>query len=191
MTAPYTENHSYLVGMDMRGLLAGAVLAIAMVAPAAAQFGPAPSWRLSQGAAGVCTEDDVSIPNVYINVPAPLSASEQGVYSAPGFPNLGFTQDSNFQGVGTFNFLVFTAPYVLPANTPVTLRVYTYNGPNFTGGIAFESWVTWDCTDGTVLAIGDRKHGAVSVPTLGEASLIALALLLFVLGARSLSSRRA
>src|SRR5690606_9300764 len=97
--------------------------------------------------------DNVFIPRVEINVPAPMFASELGTYSAPGFPNLGFTQDSNFQGVGTFGFTVFTDPYVLPANTPVTLSVTTYNGPNYTGGVAYISTMTWDCTTGAVLSL--------------------------------------
>jgi hypothetical protein len=116
-------------------------------------LGPAPSWQLNAAPAGVCTDDDVFIPGVEINVPAPMFASELGTYSAPGFPNLGFTQDSNFQGVGTFGFTVFTDPYVLPANTQVTLSVTTYNGPNYTGGVAYVSTMTWDCTTGVISSL--------------------------------------
>ena len=160
---------------------------------ALAQFGPVPSWRLTQGSAGVCTDDDVSVPGVYINAPAPGFYSEQGVYSAPGFPSLGLTTDSSFQGVGLFNFVVFTDPYVLPDNTPVTLIVRTFRGPNFTGGVAYESFVTWNCTTGAVLDIGERTFAAsvVPVPTLGHAALALLILAMLLAGARSASRRRA
>jgi hypothetical protein len=131
-------------------VLAAVLLASAMAVSA---LGPPPSWQLNLAPAGVCTDDDVFIPGVEINVPAPMFASEQGTYSAPGFPNLGFTQDTNFQGVGTYGFTVFTAPYVLPANTQVTLSVTTYNGPNYTGGVAYVSTMTWDCTTGVISSL--------------------------------------
>ncbi|MEW6585818.1 MAG: IPTL-CTERM sorting domain-containing protein [Nitrospirota bacterium] len=133
-------------------------------------FGPPPSWELTQGAAGVCSGDDISLPGVEVNVPAPMFASEQGVLSAPGFPNLGSTTDTNFQGVGTFGFTVFTDPYTLPANTPLTLSVTTYALPNFTGGIAFVSTMTWDCTTGQVISIVNQ--GPVAAPTLSQWGMI-------------------
>jgi hypothetical protein len=118
-----------------------------------AQISVPPYWMLTQGAAGTCVDDDVFMAGVFINVPAPLSASERGVLSAPGFPNLGFTQDSNFQGVGTFGFTVFTDAYVLPAGTPLTLTVRTFDQPNFAGALAYLSSVTWDCTTGAIVSI--------------------------------------
>lgn len=162
-------------------------------APASGQFGPVPSWRLTQGAAGVCADDDVLMPGVFINAPAPGFYSEQGVYSAPGFPSLGFTEDNSFQGVGAFGFTVFTDPYVLPDNTPVSLIVRTFRGPNQTGGVAYESYVTWNCTTGAVIDIGERVFAlsAEPVPTLGHAALALLVLVLAMLGTRSTLRRRA
>lgn len=136
---------------------------IPLVASPAEAMGPAPSWQLNLGAPASCVDDDVFVPGVEINVPGP-PASERGVLSAPGFPNLGFTQDSNFTGVGTFGFTVFTDPFSLPANTPLTLSVTTYYGPNFTGGTAYVSTLTWDCTTGVVLAREEgRPEGRIIV----------------------------
>ncbi|MCU0599425.1 MAG: IPTL-CTERM sorting domain-containing protein [Desulfobacterales bacterium] len=134
-------------------------------------MGPAPSWRLNQGVAGICSSTSgFFLPGVEINVPDE-PASEKGVLSAPGYPNLGFTQDSSFTGVGTFSFYVFVStPYSLPPNTPLTLRVTTYNGPNFTGGVAYVSTITWDCTTGELIS---RK-----VPTLNEWGMIIMSLLM-------------
>jgi len=169
------------------------VLATLTLAPAQAQLGPAPSWVLTEGAPGTCADDDVFLPGVFVNVPAPLFASEQGVFEAPGFPNLGYTQDSSFQGVGEFGFNVFTDPYVVPANTPLTLTVTTYHGPNFQGGIAYISTITWDCTTGEVLAIGgDEPYPpAQEIPTLSPGGLAALVATLAALAMLALRRRRA
>lgn len=139
----------------MNRKIASSLVALLLLSSALVVFayGPAPSWQLVQAPAGVCSDDDVFIPAVEINVPAPMFASEKGTYSAPGFPNLGYTQDSNFQGVGAFGFTVFTDPYVLPANTQVTLSVTTYKGPNYTGGVAYISTMTWDCTTGVIASL--------------------------------------
>lgn len=118
-----------------------------------AQISVPPYWMLTQGAAATCADDDVFLGGVFINVPGPTSASEFGNLSAPGFPHLGFTQDSSFQGVGTFGFTVFTDPFVLPAGTPITLTVRTFDEPDFQGRVAFLSCVTWNCTTGAIVSI--------------------------------------
>jgi hypothetical protein len=154
----------------------------ALSTPALAQYGPAPSWVLTEGAPATCTDDDVFLPNVYVNVPAPDFASEKGVLSAPGFPNLGYTQDNSFQGVGVFGFTAFTDPFVLPANTPLTLFVETFHEPNQLGGVAYRSYITWDCTTGETLAIGEgAPQSLIEVPTLSGAGLATLALALAAL----------
>lgn len=142
---------------------------------AVAQYGPSPSWVLTQGVAGSCAGDDISLGGVYVNVLSP--ASENGVLSAPGFPNLGYTSDTSFTGVGVFGFTAFTAPYSLPANTPLTLSVTTYRMPSFLGGVAYVSYITWDCTTGQVIAMGGEAFGLV-IPTLSPAGLMTLTLLL-------------
>lgn len=156
--------------MKFRALAAGVfVLILSASAFAVFALGPAPSWQLTTAPAGVCTDDDVFIPGVEINVPAPMFASEQGTLSAPGFPNLGYSQDTNFQGVGTFGFTVFTDPFVLPANTPLTLSITTYAGPNYTGGATYVSTMTWDCTTGVVSSlvngIPDSSGCATGLPS--------------------------
>jgi len=173
--------------------VAGCMLASLVAGPLEAQLGPAPSWVLTEGAPGTCADDDVFLPGVFVNVPPPSFASEQGVFEAPGFPNLGLTQDSSFQGVGEFGFTVFTDPYVVPANTPLTLTVTTYHQPNFQGGIAYISTITWDCTTGEVLAIGgDEPYPpAQEIPTLSPGGLAALVATLAALAMLALRRRRA
>jgi hypothetical protein len=154
-----------------------------------AQLGPAPSWRLTQGLADSCSSTSgLEMPGVYINAPVP--ASEQGTLSAPGNPALGYTQDTSFTGVGLNSFTVFlNAPYAyaLPPNTPITLSVTTFNEPNFTGGVAYVSTITWNCTTGAL--VNDRA--AQPVPTLGHAALVLLLLALLGIGARAAARRRA
>lgn len=136
------------------GLLVVVVLAAVLVLTGSSRSQPAeaatvdPSWEAIAGAAGVCTDDDVFIS---VEIVATSPASERGTFTAPGFPSLGFTQDTSFTGTGTFGFTIFTDPFVLPAGTPMTLIITTYNGPNYTGGVSFVSGLTWDCTTGTVL----------------------------------------
>lgn len=116
-------------------------------------LGPAPSWQLTQGAPGTCSSTDgFSMPGVEINIPSG-AASEQGTLSAPGYPSLGYTVDGAFGPfVGPHSFFVFvSAPYSLPANTPITLSVTTYNGTGYAGGVSYVSTVTWDCTTGALI----------------------------------------
>lgn len=129
------------------------VLASASASSAGAQIAVPPYWMLTQGVASTCSDDDVTLPAVFVNVPAPLFASERGVLSAPGFANLGATLDSNFQGVGMFNFTVFTEPFALAADTPLTLTVRTFDQPNYQGDTVYLSSVTWNCTTGAILSI--------------------------------------
>ena len=182
--------------MTKRSALTRFALLLALAAlPAAAQLGPAPSWVLTQGAAATCADDDVFVPGVYINVPAPMFASERGVFSAPGFPDLGYTQDTSFQGVGMFGFTVFTDPFTLPAGTPLTLRVTTYREPNYLGGTAYYSYITWDCTTGAVLDVGGGvTPNSYEIPTLSSIGLVLLVLAfatiaLFRLRKRGLGAR--
>ncbi len=167
----------------MKPVLATIAIACALAAPAHAQLGPVPSWNLTQGASGTCSSPSgFNLPGVYINAPAP--ASEQGVLSAPGNPSLGSTQDDSYTGVGLTSFFVYSAGYTVPPQTLLTLQVTTYNGPNFTGGVAFVSTITWNCSTG---ALANAR--AAPVPALAHAALALLALTLLVVGTRSVRAR--
>jgi hypothetical protein len=170
----------------MKRLMVPFVLICGLLVPAVLlALGPAPSWVLTQGAANSCSGTDIFLPGVQINAPSP--ASERGTLTAPGQSNLGFTTDTNFTGVGTFGFTVFTGgPYTVPPNTWLTLSVTTFNGPNFTGGPAYISEITWNCTTGAVIP----NPNGVAVPALSEAMLAALALAFAALGAVLLYRKR-
>jgi hypothetical protein len=165
------------------------VLLAAIAVPAAAQYGPAPSWVLTAGAADTCSsQGGFSLMNsVYVNNPNP--ASELGVLSAPGNPNLGFTQDSSYSGVlvlGGF-FVFVNVPYSLPANTPLTLEVTTYNQPNQQGGVSFVSTITWDCTTGELVT----ETSVLEIPTLSGSGLAAFALMIVAFAVLLLRRRTA
>lgn len=151
------------------------LVSLSVTVLAALALGPAPSWELNQGAANSCTvSSGFSLPGVQINVPG-AEASEQGVLSAPGHASLGETHDGAFAGVGTFSFFVFVStPYSLPANTPLTLAVTTYNSAGYTGGVSYVSTITWDCTTGAVIAAPAANTCTYPLPdgsVVGEAPL--------------------
>jgi hypothetical protein len=148
--------------------------------PAVGTLGPVPSWQLNQGAPNTCSaEVGFFLPGVETNIPEGV-ASEQGVLSAPGQPNLGSTSDIAFgPWVGPVGFFVFAPGYSLPPNTLLTLSVTTYDGPNFTGGISHVSTITWNCTTGAVVS-----GPAVPAPALSPLALLLLSLALLALGTR-------
>ncbi len=110
-----------------------------------------PSWEILEGEPNSCADTDGFSIQVYINNPA--AASEQGQLTVPGYGQVGYTTDSNFSGIGTFSFFIFnTVDYSVPAHTPLTLTVTTYNLPNFAGGVSYVDTMTWDCTTGLEVA---------------------------------------
>ena len=151
----------------------------------AAQLGPVPSWQLNQGVPNSCSgEGALFVPGVDTNIPVG-QASEQGVLSAPGHPNLGPVMDTAFgPHVGLVGFLLSVGGYSLPPNTPLTLTVTTYNGTNFTGGVSYVSRITWNCTTGAVI-----RGPAVPAPALSHLALALLSLTLLMLGGMCLSRR--
>lgn len=110
-----------------------------------------PSWEILEGEPNSCTISSNFTIQVYINNPS--AASEQGQLTVPGYGQVGNTVDSVFAGIGVFNFTIFNStPYSVPAHTPITLTVTTYNQPNFLGGVSYVDTMTWDCTTGLEVA---------------------------------------
>ena len=154
--------------------LAVALLALASwsASPAPAQISVPPYWMLTQGLAASCSGSGIPLPGAFINVPAPMFASERGVLSAPGFPNLGFTQDTNFQGVGTFGFFVFAHPSV-PASNMAELFAYiranpgklNYGSGNSTSMLSTAQLVQREKLD--VVHIPYKGDGPLSIDLLG------------------------
>lgn len=136
-----------------------AVMVLALISTSLAVFamGTPPSWQMTTAPSAVCTDDDVSFPGVDVNVPVPLVASEYGTLSAPGYPNLGYSEDTSFQGVGTFTFTVFTDPFSLPANTLLTMTITTFNAPSLGGSAVYRSTMTWDCTTGAIISLVNEE----------------------------------
>lgn len=170
--------------------LTAAMLAMTVEAQA---MGPAPSWELITPPVGNSCDRTSGNLTLSVDINAPNPASEQGVLSAPGNPNLGITEDSTVTGVfSAQSFTVFhSSPgAALAPNTPLTLRVVTYNGPNFTGGAAYESILTWNCTTGAIISSSNRVISiSHNVPTLSPLVLALLGLGVAGLGAASLSRR--
>jgi hypothetical protein len=109
-----------------------------------------PSWEILEGEPNSCTGTGSGFSIMaWVNVSAP--ASEQGTFTVPGFGAVGETHDTNYGGPtnNSLSFFVFgTAAYSVPAHTPVTLTVTTYNDPNYLGGVSYVDTMTWDCTTG-------------------------------------------
>lgn len=108
-----------------------------------------PSWEILEGEPNSCTIG-VGGFGITAAVNNPAAASEQGQFVVPGFGQVGETHDSNFAGIfPTISFFVFVnTAYTVPAHTPVTLTVTTYNLPNYAGGVSYVDSMTWDCTTG-------------------------------------------
>jgi hypothetical protein len=146
-------------------LVALAVSGVFVPHRAEAQTTVDPSWNIQAGEPNSCTvSGSLFISNMYVNISG--SASEQGTLTAEGFGQLGYTIDNAFGPfVGFVGFTVFVpTPYSLPAHTPLTLTVTTYNGPNFTGGVSYVSTLTWDCTTGETIVEGPGCDLLLPIP---------------------------
>lgn len=112
-----------------------------------------PSWEILEGEPNSCSLSSGGF-GITAAVNNPASASEQGQFVVPGYGQVGETHDTNFAGIlPSISFFVFVStPYSVPAHTPVTLTVTTYNLPNYAGGVSYVSTMTWDCTTGLEVA---------------------------------------
>jgi len=133
--------------------------------------------------------------NTFINTTAQTSANVR-VSSAKLNPSLleQFT-DNTGANVGVFNdnypnFHILGFGGGLAPNTPITITITTYTGPNLTGTTTFTSTITFDCTTGQVERLGRAPPLLTAVPALDSTGLALLAMLVGIAGAAALRVRR-
>lgn len=133
--------------------------------------------------------------NTFINTTAQTSASVR-VSSSALTPSLleQFT-DNTGANVGVFNanypnFHILGFGGGLAPNTPITISIATYTGPNLSGTVTFTSTITFNCTSGQISRLGRAPPLLTPVPALNSTGLAMLALLLGLAGASVLRIRR-
>ena len=133
--------------------------------------------------------------NTFINTTSQTSANVR-VSSSKLNPSLleQFT-DNTGANVGVFNanypnFHILGFGGGLAPNTPITITITTYTGPNLTGTATFTSTLTFDCTTGQVARLGRAPPLLTAVPALDSTGLALLAMLVGIAGAASLRVRR-
>lgn len=149
--------------------------------------------QLQANLAGRCNGSAFDL-NTFINATAQTSANVR-VSSSAVNPNLleQFT-DNTGVNVGLFNavypnFHILGFGGGLAPNTPLTISIATYTGPNLSGTVTFTSTMTFNCTTGAIMRLAqDPPPPRPAVPALGNAGLALLALLLALAGA--LASRK-
>ena len=127
--------------------------------------------------------------NTFINTTAQTSASVR--VSSPALnPSLleQFT-DNTGANVGVFNdnypnFHILGFGGGLAPNTPITITITTYTGPNLTGT------TTFDCTTGQIERLARAPPLLTAVPALDSTGLALLAMLVALAGAAALRVRR-
>ncbi len=145
--------------------------------------------------AGRCNGSTFDL-NTFINTTAQTSANVR--LSSPAVtPSLleQFT-DNTGANVGVFNdvypnFHILGFGGGLAPNTPITVSITTYTGPNLTGTVTFTSTITFNCTTGQISRLARAPPLVLPVPALDAAGLALLAMLLGLLGAAALRIRRA
>jgi hypothetical protein len=135
--------------------------------------------------------------NTFINTTAQTSASVQLSSSAVSPSLLEQFTDNTGANVGVFNddyptFHILGFGGGLAPNTPITIAIATYTGPNLTGSVTFTSTITFDCTTGQISRLARDPPLETPVPALDFSGLMLLAMLLGLAGAVAASrSRRA
>jgi hypothetical protein len=145
--------------------------------------------------AGRCNGSPFDL-NTFINTTAQTSADVR-VSSSAVNPNLleEFT-DNTGANVGVFNddypnFLILPFGGGLAPNTPITISIATYSGPNLTGTLSYTSSITFNCTTGQVARLSQAPPLITAIPALDSTGLAILAMLLGLAGAAALRIRRA
>jgi len=144
--------------------------------------------------AGRCNGSAFDV-NTFINTTAQTSASVR-VSSPVLNPSLleQFT-DNTGANVGVFNanypnFHILGFGGGLAPNTPITVTITTYTGPNLTGTVTFTSTITFNCTTGEIARLARAPPLLTDVPALDSTGLALLIVLLGLAGAAALRFRR-
>lgn len=130
--------------------------------------------------------------NTFINTTAQTSASVR-VSSSTLNPSLleQFT-DNTGANVGVFNadypnFHILGFGGGLAPNTPITVTITTYPGPNLSGTATFTSTITFNCTTGEVSRLARDPPLLTAVPALDPTG---LALLIMLIGLAGIAAPR-
>ncbi len=133
--------------------------------------------------------------NTFINTTAQTSASVR-VSSTAVSPSLleQFT-DNTGANVGVYNaeyptFHILGFGGGLAPNTPITISISTYTGPNLSGTVTFTSTITFNCTTGQISRLARDPPLVIEVPALDSTGLALLAMLVGLGGVGALRFRR-
>jgi len=139
--------------------------------------------------AGTCGGSAFTV-NTNINVTTQASADVK--VSAPVVGTIEEFTDETGKNIGPYNaaypmFQILAFGGGLAPNTPMTILITSYSGPNLSGKVTFVSSLEFNCTTGAVLAF--EPSSAMSAPTLSPLGLAATAALLALLAAAMLRRR--
>ncbi|HEY2862151.1 MAG TPA: hypothetical protein VGK37_00845 [Casimicrobiaceae bacterium] len=134
--------------------------------------------------------------NTFINTTAQTSASVLVSSRALNPSVLEQFTDNTGANVGMFNdnyptFHILAFGGGLAPNTPITITIATYTGPNLTGTVTFTSTITFNCTTGQIARLARAPPLVTEVPVLEPAGLALVSALLGLLGMAALARRRA
>lgn len=134
--------------------------------------------------------------NTFINTTAQTSASVRVSSSAVNPSLLEQFTDNTGANVGVFNddypnFHILGFGGGLAPNTPITISIATYTGPNLTGTVTFTSTMTFNCSTGQISRLARDPPLLTAVPALDSTALAMLAMLLGLAGVAALRIRRA
>ena len=144
--------------------------------------------------AGRCNGSPFDL-NTFINTTAQTSASVKLSSTAVNPSLLEQFTDNTGANVGVFNadyptFHILGFGGGLAPNTPITVAIATYTGPNLTGTVTFTSTITFDCTTGQIARLARDPPLQTPVPALGFSGLALLAMVLGLAGAVAASRSR-
>jgi hypothetical protein len=133
--------------------------------------------------------------NTFINTTAQTSASVRVSSTALNPSLLELFTDNTGVNVGVFNaeyptFHILGFGGGLAPNTPITISIATYTGPNLTGTVTFTSTITFNCTTGQVSQLGRAPPLLTAVPALDSTGLALLVMLVGLAGAAASRVRR-